>query len=280
MLFDGAWLKEFDERKHPRAPAGSEAGGEFVSAEAMPVAAPPGDKTAEVYKWHYSPETVRRVLGLRTAPTKWGIDVASKMKSHVMRTIAKDIEFPSKANGGKLSKTDTEEIVNETVAGWAGSSTNNRASQYLQVAAMQLTGFKPKYWAEKEKVLKKSDYGGVFTRRSGDAKIMAKAIYNKTQQFLKNGPEYLTLYRGMGGVQTGKIGRAKEIDLTTNPLSSWTSDRAIASGFANFHPGGRVVSIRVHRSRVFSTAFTGPGCLSEKEYIVFGRKGDRARVVK
>lgn len=89
-------------------------------------------------------------------------------------------------------------------------------------------------------------------------------------------------YGGYGG--TNKFGTAKgrqfnlpsvsdDVDLTAQPLSSWSSSYSTARGF-----GDVTFSQRVPVANIWSTAVTGAGCLNEHEYVVIGGKG-KARIV-
>ena len=73
--------------------------------------------------------------------------------------------------------------------------------------------------------------------------------------------------------------RPTEIEIESNPLSSWTTEHSVASDFTLGTKGptaklGMVVPV----ADVFSTSVTGPGCLNEAEMIVIGHKGHRATV--
>lgn len=65
-----------------------------------------------------------------------------------------------------------------------------------------------------------------------------------------------------------------DIEVGTQPLSSWTTDPHIASGFGSY-----VYRIIVPAERVWSTALTGAGCLPEKELVLVGGV-DRARIAR
>jgi hypothetical protein len=98
----------------------------------------------------------------------------------------------------------------------------------------------------------------------------ARAEYENTQAFLKeSGVTELTLYRGVILSEPIKAGESVQ----TNPLSSWTTNLQTAAFFAepdNPVAGSQVLAATVPASRVFSTSFSGAGCLSEYEAILLG----------
>lgn len=67
----------------------------------------------------------------------------------------------------------------------------------------------------------------------------------------------------------GTTGRAR---VNLQPASSFSAGSESALGF-----GGTLIAVRVSAKRVFSTAITGPGCLTEGEFIVIGDKNVRSR---
>ena len=55
------------------------------------------------------------------------------------------------------------------------------------------------------------------------------------------------------------------IDFKSNPLSSWSTQSQIFAQWRDY-----VLFAKIPASRIISTAFTGPGCLNESEFIVIG----------
>lgn len=81
-------------------------------------------------------------------------------------------------------------------------------------------------------------------------------------------------------LRVGEMG-TKNTPIGLNPVSSWSTDKKVASEFADRtfkDSNAAVLSARVPRERVWSTAHTGPGCLGEREMIVLGGRGDRAKL--
>ena len=58
------------------------------------------------------------------------------------------------------------------------------------------------------------------------------------------------------------------------PISSWSLKKDIAERFTgNTGQIGAIFSTTVPVSRIFSTSFSGIGCLNEHELVVLGGKG-------
>lgn len=105
-------------------------------------------------------------------------------------------------------------------------------------------------------------------------------IHDTTQRALEEkGIETLTLYRGLKTpLEAGVAASMKEgdkIHLEMNSLSSWSSSKDTAFGFAvspdedDRGDGNSILlKVTVPRKQVFSTAATGFGCLAEKEFVL------------
>ena len=75
----------------------------------------------------------------------------------------------------------------------------------------------------------------------------------------------------------GGVWSQKTAKVTSNPLSSWTTNKRTANEFADrtYNTNqSMVLSAKVPAERVWSTAHTGPGCLGEREAIVLGGPGE------
>jgi len=85
--------------------------------------------------------------------------------------------------------------------------------------------------------------------------------YSRTQSLLKNAPDKMVLYRA------DALG--KDV-----PMTSWTSDKAVAAKFAK-HYGRTVVTAKIPKERIFATYQTIRGwdesaVKGKKEFIVLG----------
>lgn len=81
-------------------------------------------------------------------------------------------------------------------------------------------------------------------------------------------------------LRVGEMGH-KNVKVGLNPASSWSTNKAVAAEFADRtykQDNAAVLSARVPRERVWSTAHTGPGCLGEREMIVLGGTGDQVHL--
>jgi len=115
--------------------------------------------------------------------------------------------------------------------------------------------------------------------------LMVHAQYDATQAFLKaQGVESVELHRGMisatlwndvSAIYGGK-NEEQPRDLQSRPLSSWAVNKIAAVLFLDNDLGeggdGTSVMLRrtVPRSQIFSTPFTGIGCLKETEMVILG----------
>ena len=99
-----------------------------------------------------------------------------------------------------------------------------------------------------------------------------RAEYNQTQRFLKEqGLDSVSVYRGVHDLPL--TAGAQTVDM--QPASSWTTDldRAMQFGYdMSFRLPVRatVLTTRVPRARVLSTAVTGRGAVNEGEVILLG----------
>jgi hypothetical protein len=98
-----------------------------------------------------------------------------------------------------------------------------------------------------------------------------RATYANTQETLrKAGITHMEVCRGFNDDYHSR----GEVDVALQPLSSFTTDHRTAMSFsardADSFSNPRIAYGRVPRERIFSTAFTGPGCLTESEVIVLG----------
>jgi len=122
-----------------------------------------------------------------------------------------------------------------------------------------------------------------------------RATYAETQDTLR-GVDSLVLTRGFGtedrpgvvagtpverGADGGVVSNGVTAEVTSNPLSSWSTDFRVAQSFAvqsSLDKGGVLkegvypaVAVNVvPADRIFSLPSTGPGCLSESELVVLG----------
>jgi len=121
-------------------------------------------------------------------------------------------------------------------------------------------------------------------------------MYRNTQARMDaQGLKEVVLYRGMAGgdSQWAEIHNYPDGSYTTNsnnihqtvlgvslnPLTSWSSDKNTAEGFATAQDTGKKVNevmftARVPKERVLSCALTGLGCLNEQEFVLIGTDGE------
>ena len=179
-----------------------------------------------------------------------------------------------------LAGTNLQEVsykvVNRIISQWAQSSNDSlRLSLAIQqVAAREfgLTEHAPASviaYADKsadEQAKELSD------PKSASGKLLAAVVrqqYANTQAYFEaKGIKEVTLHRGF---DDSKIGVGEQ-EVMLRPLSSFSGSNFVASRFAGESgEGGKVMIVKVPVSQIFSTPFTGIGCLPEEEFVVLGK---------
>jgi hypothetical protein len=102
-----------------------------------------------------------------------------------------------------------------------------------------------------------------------------EAQYAATQRYFQNlGITEVEVYRGMYGVSGDEMPPVNggNVQITSRPLSSWSTSKDMAEEFAESKTGIPVLyNQTVPVDRIFSTPFTGVGCLSEEEIVLLAR---------
>jgi hypothetical protein len=211
------------------------------------------------------------------------------------------------------AKNDSELAAGLMVKSWATSSSDNDVvSQSVQLAVARRMGMKTHHNA-----IELADIPEEFSHRVGRHYLdhqkvydaYADSVYENTQSQLKAmGVESMTAYRGMTfgprkdlvpkwvqevdksptriqhGEKTNITSPAVDnIPVRLNPVSSFATELDTASTFAMSDDGLRYTSVlagmQVPREKIWSTAWTGPGCFNENEIVVLHDDSHRARVV-
>ena len=159
---------------------------------------------------------------------------------------------------------------------WADSS-QSRFSTLQQAAILEMQGLSPDEFPGWSEWRAKRDSGRGFDTEytPGEramARLAALSTYTLTQHELGEqgfGPDdVMILHRGTD--EPAADAAADVGDLvwaSSNPLASYASSATVANKFAQ---DGPVMTQRVPRSRIFSTAKTGPGTYREDEIVVMG----------
>jgi hypothetical protein len=117
-----------------------------------------------------------------------------------------------------------------------------------------------------------------YVPRAKERKI-ARAMYESTQELLKNAPNTITLHRGIHsskvlGDQTSgyyDLQKGTTAKYTGNSIESWSSSWDSAAYFARGGAtNGVILSITIPKKSIFCTSVTGLGCFSEQEYVILG----------
>jgi hypothetical protein len=105
---------------------------------------------------------------------------------------------------------------------------------------------------------------------------IARAMYESTQELLKDAPDYIMLSRGMRSdkilgdqVTFEALQDGTNVKYKGNSVESWSASWDSATDFTG-HNGGIVLTMMVPKKAIFSTCLTGLGCLPEYEFGVLG----------
>ena len=168
------------------------------------------------------------------------------------------------------------EVVNRIIGQWAQSSNDSLrlslAIQQVVAREFGLTEHAPASviaYANKsadEQAKELSD------PKSASGKLLAAVIrqqYANTQAYFEaKGIKELTLHRGFDD----DLAQVGEQEVMLRPLSSFSASNYIAQRFASSEiESGKVMIVKVPVSQIFSTPFTGIGCLTEEEFVILGK---------
>lgn len=166
-----------------------------------------------------------------------------------------------------------EYLVSETVRAWASSSRDNPMSVMMQKATQSAFGLQDAWSVDAfERLVPKKFHIE-----------LARAQYDATQELLSSaGIEAVRLWRGTTN-RSGAIavpfgpfddyaGPPVAARSKLSPLSSWSTAGDVAANFAGGY--GIISRMDVPRERIFSTAYSGSGCMNEAEFIVLGGEYD------
>lgn len=166
-----------------------------------------------------------------------------------------------------------EKAARAMIESWNGNSNQNTLSVAMQVAAEREFEL-PGVWTGQPGRKAAED----FCAEHGEAMQAAlRAMHEHTQERLKAaGLEYVTVVRGAYNTGYGSKkfvadGVPRVQKLRPAALSSFTADPKYAITFSKKGSEGLICGGRVHRSRILSFGFTGPGTKYEAEYVVLGR---------
>src|SRR3990167_1029603 len=171
----------------------------------------------------------------------------------------------------------TEKGINKKSAqilldSWANSSNDDHPySLALQKATSEEFSVDASDWQQ----TKFKENNIVFSEES--LKDITRKIYENTQNYFTEqgySPEQeVVLYRGVETKESFQ--RMEVVNWKGNILESWSIDPGIAASFGNV-----MVSIKIPLSSIWSTAITGPGCLTEGEFVIFGSIKHNVQVEK
>ena len=171
-----------------------------------------------------------------------------------------------------------EEVVSNLVHVWAETSNGDHPmSHALQDIAKTVLGVEDSADWENGKTQDQKDelFNAALEIKEnyGEAlRALVKAQYRLTQEWLEDrGIEKLVVYRG---IREPKGVDNKKGLVQLRPLSSWSQNQRVALKFTGGVPNqtGGMLRTVIDAKDVFSTPFTGFGCLDEDEIVVIGGK--------
>lgn len=175
----------------------------------------------------------------------------------------------------------TEQLVNQNIRGWAQTSMDHDT---VAVARQQAVKHEFGLDASMDHVDPgtKSSADDYYATNGAGLRAFYREMYNETQELLKSqGVEELYLFRGVvwttTPIQLSHIDWDRsvyELELATQPMSSFTYDFNVAASFAQGDASSvhssLVLFTKIPRERVLSTFRTGIGCMDESEVVVLG----------
>ncbi len=175
-------------------------------------------------------------------------DMANGLVSSHSRTA--DAGFPPAT---AVHDSVNERILKPNAAEWGEASTVYRQTGPPGIDA----SIKANEWRSRAKVGRVVD-------------SYVDSVYAETQStFKKQGIEALVLHRGTGR----EIERKGIRSIKLSPISQFSRSAFVADSFARRRGNsGHVITARVPRKRIWSTAATGPGSWKEEEFILVGGK--------
>lgn len=193
------------------------------------------------------------------------------------------------ASKATLENAVRQNAVKELVHGWAISSNDDYVPGLaVQRAATEVFGVTNSVAWHKETGELKSQVDDFYARNAPALKEFVKAQYALTQADLKKaGITHLTLVRGMGWTRGQEPDWAKgakvgdSVSPPFRPLSSWSSAKGIAEGFAKTTSKNKssvVLETSIPAEAILSYPQSGYGCLDEEEFVAIAGNGS-AKVV-
>jgi hypothetical protein len=229
-----------------------------------------------------SVSTTRELLDYGPADDDARIEAKEAVMGLVGGTIAADssvsVEQLRAFNGDDAFVTGTESVnenadserdmeselaADKIVAKWANTSgDHDKGAVAVQLVAQKTFGLSD---AATDHLGVKFDGQALADQHEAVISSGLKGMYSETQDRLQDAPEMIWLFRGV----SYDVPDGTKVQL--QPLSSFSTNPKTAMEFAGGRTGdGSVFAVQVPKSRIFSTARTGNGCLSEEEVVVLG----------
>ena len=179
------------------------------------------------------------------------------------------------------------------LSSWASSSNDSDIhSLSLQQAISEEFDVPLSDWQQKKIENLQQNYGDFYNAGTtgytpDQYRNAVRSIYENTQKQLQeagfSATDMVRVYRGIKfkDYEDPKLTKGESYEWGGNVVESWSFDNYTARNFAGLKLKIRksyVLSMDIPISSIFSTAKTGPGCLSEAELLIFGSIGNEVLV--
>jgi len=188
--------------------------------------------------------------------------------------VIEAFDYQRMSYGYEVAQAD-QNAIGQLINNWARTSSDqDRRALALQIAAREEFGLEAKAFGagftNAEAAAAEMAKAEVLLAQSGvrsSLRMFLRAQYDETQALLKQeGISSFTVYRGMKTRQGTLFGDPglKAVDVTDNPLASWSPRWGVAKRFE----GGAMLQAEVPAELVLSTPLTGFGCANEFELVI------------
>lgn len=177
----------------------------------------------------------------------------------------------------------SESKVSEYMKSWASSANDdNLTSLAMQEVAVKAFDLKDTASWDLSTTVKSSDVADEVQSNGKVYEAFLFAQYTATQEFFReNNISSLEVYRGVVGLDPNNpIPLGDNVEVTTRPLSSWTtnpdtanwfgSQDNVPAKFADKYNQGAIFHAIIPVSQVLSMPITGVGCYGENEVVLLG----------
>lgn len=219
-------------------------------------------------------------------------DATTKLKQHIMTTLARSLDefdranpgavasafntYPKKYGRSSFGNTPAEQLADTMINSWAATSGDTHpGSLALQRAAAEvfdLTWPPVGYKGQKGVADAIAAANVYYEANAGLLQTFIRAMHTETQKELARlypGQNSVRLARGIKRQVATATTSGGTADVMMNPMSSFSVNTQTAIGFAG---GKTTLYAEVPFERIIGTALSGFGCFGEFEMVVLGSR--------